>query len=205
MVDSFGSSYGSLGSTSSKLLERARSRDQDAWRRLVNLYGCLVLYWCGQAGLQQADRSEVFQEVFRAVAKNIERFRSDRRGDTFRGWLRTITRRKIVDYCRQRSRQFLATGRSEAYQRLLSLHDVPVESQGESDSPEESSLLVSRAMRLVRSEFEDRTWLAFLRTASDGLPSSLVAEELGMTPEAVRKAKSRVLRRIREELQEVPD
>ena len=98
MVDSFGSSYGSLGSTSSKLLERARSCDQDAWRRLVDLYGCLVLYWCGQAGLQQADRSEVFQEVFHAVAKNIKRFLGDRHSDTFRGWLRTITRRKLMSH-----------------------------------------------------------------------------------------------------------
>jgi len=205
MVDSFGSSHGSLGSTSSKLLDRARSRDQDAWHRLVNLYGCLVLYWGGRAGLQQADRSEVFQEVLQAVAKNLEHFRGDRRGDTFRGWLRTITRSKIVDHCRRRSRQFPATGGSEAYQRLLSINTVDVEQSAECESPKERSLLVGRAMRIVRAEFEDRTWQAFLRTASDGLSSSLVAEELGMTPEAVRKAKSRVLRRIRDELQWVPE
>jgi len=57
-----------------------------------------------------------------------------------------------------------------------------------------------RALELIRAEFEDRTWQAFWRVTVDGQPTKDVAQELGVTPSAVRLAKSRVLRRLREEL-----
>ena len=57
-----------------------------------------------------------------------------------------------------------------------------------------------RALELVRAEFEPRSWGAFWRVEIDKQTAKDVAEELGMTPAAVRMAKSRVLRRVREEL-----
>jgi RNA polymerase sigma-70 factor (ECF subfamily) len=65
---------------------------------------------------------------------------------------------------------------------------------------EERRVLVQRALSLLKTDFEERTWKAFWRTAVDGLPAAQVAEELGMTAAAVRKSKSRVLQRLREEL-----
>ena len=61
-------------------------------------------------------------------------------------------------------------------------------------------LVIHRAMELIRGEFEDDTWQVFVQTVYDGLEAPIVAEELGKTPAAVRKAKARVLRRLREEL-----
>jgi len=205
MPDSIGSSHPLIGSTSSRLLARARSCDQDAWRRLVGLYGRLVLYWCAQAGLQRADRRDVFQEVFLAVAKYLEHFRGDRPKDTFRGWLRRVTQSKIVDYYRRHARQPTVTGGSEAYHTLLGIHEVDIGHEGDAGNLTESSLLVRQAMKRVREEFEDRTWQAFLRTAVDGICGAVVAEELGMTPVAIRQAKSRVLRRLRYELRGLID
>ena len=64
--------------------------------------------------------------------------------------------------------------------------------------------LFDRALELIRCEFEERTWQAFWLTAVEDRPAGEVALELGMTPGAVRVAKSRVLRRLREELSEIP-
>src|SRR5262249_48830287 len=91
-----GDSKGSA--TSLTLLERVRRRDQAAWERLVSLYTPLVYHWCLRHGLQPADAEEVSQEVFLAVARGIGDFRHDREGDSFRGWLRTITRNKVCDH-----------------------------------------------------------------------------------------------------------
>jgi RNA polymerase sigma-70 factor (ECF subfamily) len=55
-------------------------------------------------------------------------------------------------------------------------------------------------MELVRSEFEAKTWQAFWRAAVDGHPVDMIAADLGVTPAAVRKSKSRVLRRLKEEI-----
>ena len=64
--------------------------------------------------------------------------------------------------------------------------------------------LFERALELIRGEFEERTWHAFWLTAVEDHPTGEVALELVMTPGAVRVAKSRVLRRLREELSEIP-
>ena len=60
--------------------------------------------------------------------------------------------------------------------------------------------LLHRAMKAIRDEFEQRTWQAFWLTAAQGHAAPEAADRLGMTPAAVRKAKSRVLRRLRDEL-----
>jgi RNA polymerase sigma-70 factor (ECF subfamily) len=60
--------------------------------------------------------------------------------------------------------------------------------------------LHDRALELVRSQFEDKTWQAFWRCAVDGQSPAEVSQALGMTQVAVRKAKSRVLHRLRDEL-----
>lgn len=57
---------------------------------------------------------------------------------------------------------------------------------------------------MVRSEFEDRTWQAFWRVAVEGHATAEVAADLGITANAVRQAKSRVLRRLRQELGDSP-
>jgi RNA polymerase sigma-70 factor, ECF subfamily len=54
-------------------------------------------------------------------------------------------------------------------------------------------------MDAVRPEFADATWRTFRRVAIDGEPARAVAEELGMSLNAVLIAKSRVTARLRQE------
>ena len=197
-------SYESVGSTSSSLLDRVKVRDEAAWRRMVSIYGRLVLYWCRCAGIQREDHVDVCQEVFRAVAVNIDGFRHDQPGDTFRGWLRTITRSKVADYFRQQNRQPVAIGGSAAHERFLAIPDCDASSAVEVGN-QERAILVAQVLDLIRSEFEDRTWQAFWQVAVEGRSSGVVAEMLEMTPAAVRQAKSRILRRLREELCQLPE
>ena len=62
-----------------------------------------------------------------------------------------------------------------------------------------------RAVELIRGEFEERTWQAFWRVAVEGQAAKDVAKDLGVTASAVRLAKSRVLRRLREEMEGLED
>src|SRR5687767_549166 len=88
--------------TSPSLLQRARTHDQDAWRQIVHLYGPLVYRWCGRTGLREEDAADVFQETFRAVARELPAFRPARPTGSFRCWLRAIVRTKIADHFRNR-------------------------------------------------------------------------------------------------------
>jgi RNA polymerase sigma-70 factor, ECF subfamily len=185
--------------TSRSLLDRARARDPVAWERMVALYAPLVLGWCRGWGLREDDAADVFQEVFRTVAARLDGFRRDRPGDTFRGWLRTITRNKVTDHFRRCRREPSAVGGSEAQFRLSQVPaTVPADETGSVDAAEGG--LLRRALEVIRDEFEPRTWQAFWRTAVDGRAPADVAAELAMTPGAVRVAKSRVLHRLRAEL-----
>jgi len=188
------------GSVSSGLLDRVRARQPEAWRRLVRLYGPVVYGWCRQSGIQASDAADVVQEVFQSVSTAINGFRRNRPGDSFRGWLWTITRNKLRDHFRHRQGLPAAQGGTEAQQRLAQIPDNPPDSSSVDDKIDGSQSLTNRGLELVRAEFEDRTWQAFWRATVDAQPAAAVADELGMTVAAVYKAKSRVMRRIRQEL-----
>lgn len=185
-------------STSVDLLDRARRRERDAWDRLISLYSPLVEYWCHLWGVNGADAEDVRQDVFQSVSTKLDGFRRDRPGDTFRGWLRVITQHKIMDARRRQAKQPEGQGGSDAHRRMLQIPDSDEVKADE--APEEVKRLHQRALELIRTEFEEKTWHAFLRCAVDGQAPVDVGKDLHMSPAAVRKAKSRVLRRLKEEL-----
>jgi RNA polymerase sigma-70 factor (ECF subfamily) len=205
------SELGEKGSTSRSLLVRLRDDDPAAWERLVTLYSPLVYYWCGKMNLPEQDMADVFQEVFQSVATHINDFRKDRPGDTFRGWLRTITRSKVYDHYRRQTRQPNAAGGTEAQIRFSQMpaddssDETPSDSTNESSEEEIYNDLFLRALNLIRDNFAEHTWQAFWRVVVDGRTPNEVAEELEMRPGTVRVAKSRVLHRLRKELGELLD
>jgi RNA polymerase sigma-70 factor (ECF subfamily) len=182
--------------TSLSLLHRARHQDQDAWHRLYYLYRPLVLYWCTRRGVLHENADDVVQEVFRAVARSLDHFRRDRPGDTFRGWLHGITHNVILMHFRRLRGEIQAAGGSDAHD-LLEQVCAPT-GPLEEDPAEQISDLYRRGLELVRSDFEDRSWQMFWLSVVEGRRSADVATEMGVTAVAVRQAKSRVLRRLRE-------
>jgi RNA polymerase sigma-70 factor (ECF subfamily) len=187
--------------TSLSLLERVRSNDPDAWRRLIDLYRPLVLFWCTRGGVAIDDAEDVAQSVFAAAAVSLSGFRRDRPSDTFRGWLRVVTRNQVSLHFRRNRDRVRAVGGSRAWQNLESVAD-PI-AVVEEDEQAEVDQLHRRAVEQVRGEFQERTWQAFWMTAIEGWTPADLAAELGMTPTAIRQAKSRVLRRLKQEMGEL--
>jgi RNA polymerase sigma-70 factor, ECF subfamily len=190
----------SSSATSRSLLARLQMDEPAAWERLVKLYAPLVFRWCRNSGLRDADIADIFQNVFQAVLLNFGSFRKDREGDTFRGWLRRITQNKLRDHFRKLGKEVQGVGGSSAQNRLAQIPSPQPQQEELSPNEEWEHSLFSRALELIRGDFEERTWLAFWRTTVEGRAPLDVAEDLGMTAGAVRVAKSRVLRRLREEL-----
>ena len=195
------SSQAEPSSVSTTLLERIRARQPEAWQRLVELYGPVVFLWCRQSGLLINDAADVVQQVWMAVAKNITKFHRQWPGDSFRGWLRAITRNEIRN--RFHGLGPRPEGGTEARKRLEQVADR-VPASAEQTSHTDSSLTLG-VLERIRAQFEPRTWQAFWRMAVDGRSSAEVAAELGMTKHSVRQAKFRVARRLREELGELFD
>jgi RNA polymerase sigma-70 factor (ECF subfamily) len=200
-MDDRARSNANLGSTSAGLLAKVRENDDLAWRRLVEIYGPLVYSWCRRAGWQPSDAADIVQEVFRAVALGIQAFRRDRPSDRFRAWLWTITRNERCNLARLRRCRPLSVGGSDFQHRLQSMPDE----LDDGESTEESSGgrmdgVAGRILVAISGEFEPATIAAFKAMVLDGRSSAEVGAELGLSANAVRNAKSRVLRRLRSEL-----
>jgi RNA polymerase sigma-70 factor (ECF subfamily) len=187
------SSAGAPASTPSSLVAGLKAQDPVAWQRLAFLYAPVVMRWCLQRGLQANDADDVLQEVFRTVLSRIGDFRRQGPQDTFRGWLWAITRHKLGDHFRNAARPEAAIGKA--------LDDLP----GVVDAPSiaEVDPLFQRALESVRGQFEATTWQAFWSVVVEERVPAVVAAELGLSPNAVYLARSRVLRRLREELGDV--
>ncbi len=186
--------------TSQSLLERVRGRDQEAWRRLVYIFTPLVYHVCKRWRVTGADADDMVQDVFQAVAAGIDQYHAARDGTRtpFRSWLGGIIHHKLSDRHRRLSRQPQAEGGSVAYERLQELPEPDAALPAEDLTT--TNGVCQRALQLLREEFEPQTWQAFWRTAVDGQSAPAVAAELGMSSAAVRKAKSRVLHRLKVEI-----
>lgn len=117
--------------TSQTLLERLRGNERDAWQAMVKLYTPLVYHWCGRGGVTGADAEDVLQEVFQAAATSLANFRRERPGDSFRGWLRGITKNRILMHFRRRGRQPVAAGGTDAFRKLHEIADGAADTDDE--------------------------------------------------------------------------
>jgi RNA polymerase sigma-70 factor, ECF subfamily len=185
--------------TSVSLLARVQARDTEAWARLVRLYGPVVYRWAREAGLQPADAADIAQDVFGSLMAHIRGFSHQQSSHTFRGWLWTITRNRVRDYYRAVRQPIRGTGGTNAHQRLEQIPDQPPQTDSGSGTRELSGVR-RRLLELVREEFDPRTWTAFWRTAVEGDRPADVAADLGVSVWAIYKSRSRVLQRLRSEL-----
>jgi RNA polymerase sigma-70 factor (ECF subfamily) len=167
------------------------------------LYAPFVYSWCRHFDVAREDTAEIVQEVFLAVHTRIGDFRHDRSGDTFRGWLWTITRNKIRDHRRKAVKVVEARGGTDARRRLMELPEDEPETLDSATEAVQSKRFLEARLEPVRAQFETRTWDAFWRATIEGHDTADIAADLGITVNAVRKAKCRVLRRLREEFKDL--
>lgn len=195
-------SAASAASVSSSLLDKLVDRDPEAWKRIVRLYYPLVRTWCQRGGLQNEDAADVAQEVFRAVAGAVVRFRRESGQNSFRGWLYGITQRQLLAHWRRRRKEPIGTGGSEAIEWFAGLPEDASLADGSAASrlePDERHELLRRTLELLQQGVAEHTWQAFWRAAVEGQAPADIAADLGISVNAVYVAKARLLARLREE------
>lgn len=190
--------------TRPSLLVRLRDgQDSDSWSQFVSLYAPIIFHFLRSRGLQDADASDLTQDILTSVAAAIKDFDYSAQRGSFRGWLFTIVQNRLRNFWRDARRTITGTGDSHI-RRFLD--DQPDRHNGHADwDVIYERQLFHHAADVVRCHFQTSTWQAFWRTAVDGRPTREVANELGMTPAAVYLAKGRVTARIREQVQLLTD
>jgi RNA polymerase sigma-70 factor (ECF subfamily) len=188
--------------THRSLLIRLRDRqDGRAWREFTEIYGPIIQQLARRKGLQEADAQDLVQDVFRAVARAIDRYDPDPTRGSFRGWLSRIAGNLIINQLVAQKRHPRATGGTDIQRLLEEQPDLPAEESALFEAELRQRLLAWAAER-AKGSFSEPVWQAFWRTAVEGRPVKEVAATLGMTIGTVYQYKSRVVARIRREIEQ---
>lgn len=181
--------------TSKSLLERARDpADATSWRKLIDLYSPLIRRWVRPRVAQAADVDDLVQDVLAKLSSEIRAFEHNQRAGAFRTWLRALTVNRLRVHWRQTGQ---GSGNPDVYEQLNQLED-PTSALSKVWDDEHDQHVAQTLLESIKLEFQPATWRAFEATVREGRAAADVAEELGMSANAVLIAKSRVLKRLRE-------
>lgn len=182
--------------TSLTWLGRLAASGGDAdWRKLVDVYGPLLRDWFAHTGVPQAERDDLVQEVLLVVVRRVAEF--EHRGPgAFRGWLRGIVANQARKFFRDR------VGGARIDLDQLAVADTALSKRWDREHDE---FLAERALRVVQADFTPKTWQAFYLQLFERKTAAEVAAALDMTVNSALLAKSRVMKRLRAELQGLTD
>jgi RNA polymerase sigma-70 factor, ECF subfamily len=187
-----------LHTTSPSLLERLRQPgDQEAWTRFVKIYTPLLYQWARRSGLPQEDAADLVQDVFALLVRKLPSFQYAQ-GGSFRAWLRTVTlnrRREVL----RRATPVLQTNHAAVHE------PEQADPAREFEEAEYREYVIRRVLVLLRSDFSVTIWKAFQAHVLEGKDAADVAASLGIRVGTVYAAKSRVLTRLRQQLQGLLD
>lgn len=184
-----------MPTTPASLLQRLRQPGAaQAWDDFVELYSPLIFHWARRTGLQDADATDLVQEVFAVLVRKLPEFEYDA-AKGFRKWLRTITLNKW----RERMRKQAARPALTKDDAALDAAEAPP-GQEPFWEVEYREFLMRRLLEIMQAEFEPATWKACWETTVVGRSAADVGAELHLSAGAVRAAKFRVLCRLRARL-----
>jgi RNA polymerase sigma-70 factor (ECF subfamily) len=188
--------------TRASLLVRIRDAgDLEAWRQFVALYAPLIHGLARQRGLQDADAADLTQEVLRSVAAAAPSLAYDPSRGTFRGWLYTVTCNKLHDFQTSRQQRERGSGDSATQRFLAELPDDHDDAERWEHDYQRHIFAV--AADAVRPTVAALTWQAFWLVAVEGKSGEEAAQTLNLSVGAVYVAKSRVLARLKKQIQQL--
>ena len=187
-----------LPTTRHSLLQRVRNpHDADAWREFLRIYQPTVYRYARRKGLQPVDAEDLAQRVFTAASQKVKVWNCKNQQGSFRAWILLVTRNAVIN----------ATTRRVGDRSFADLEcglDAAEEDQRDVELDREyRRALFRRAAELVRNEFSSQTWQAFWRTAVDGEDLKVVSQALGISIGTLYAARSRVMRRLQETVQQI--
>lgn len=190
-----------LPETRISLLTRLKDgSDQHAWAEFVRVYEPAVYRLARQRGLQDADALDLTQEVLGAVSRAIHRWKPGDEPGGFRAWLYTIARNLTVNALTRGPRH-----RGAGDTAILDQLSEAPEQRADSTrfTLEYRRQAFALAAEAVRDEFQASTWQAFWLSAVENVAIVEVAATLGVSVGVVYAARSRVLAKLRQKVEQL--
>jgi RNA polymerase sigma factor (sigma-70 family) len=189
--------------TSISLIQRLRLDSSSAdWNRLIAIYTPFLRSWVLRQHVGPTEVDDITQEILCVVVRELATFEHNQRIGAFRAWLRAITVNQLRIYWRQRQRQ--PRGEGDLQNQLQELED-PQSGVSRLWDLEHDRHVLSRLMKQIEPEFPPDWWQAFRRHVVEGVRATEAAQELGVSVNVVLLAKSRILKRLRQEAAGIVD
>jgi RNA polymerase sigma-70 factor (ECF subfamily) len=131
------------------------------------------------------------------VARSVRSFQYQPARGRFRDWLAAVTRSKLARFHAKRQREVSSMGSDEAQEVLDSVAAPAADADW---TAEFNAQILRTALARIRAHFESLTWRAFELAWLDNRSAVEVARELNLPVDAIYVAKSRVLKRLKEEI-----
>lgn len=173
--------------------------DQEAWREFSENYHAAILQSLIRKGLMQQDAEDITQQVMMSIANTLSKRPHDPDRAKFRTWLERVIKNAAINALRDSSKRAAAKGGTDA---LSLLNAIPSQDDAQELLAQEyQKQLVRVASKVIENEFQPDTWQMFWRSTVLGLPIEQVAKELGKQVGSVYASRSRVMRRLRMEIE----
>lgn len=174
-----------------ELIFACREGDKSAWEILVKRYERLIYAIPRRAGFDEDAASDVFQQVFMLLVKNLQRIKQPAQ---IQAWLVTTARRETLQLIRQRKRVVLTEKSQESGEDFLQ------EIWDESALPDEIILkleMQNRVRAAVQSLDERCQNLLKLLFYTDKPPAySEIAADLGISEGSIGPTRARCLQKL---------
>jgi RNA polymerase sigma-70 factor (ECF subfamily) len=181
------------------LLNRLQDwQDNVSWQDFFNTYWRLIYSVALRAGLTETEAQEVVQETLICVAKNIHRFKRDKSLGSFKGWLRNITRWRIADQLRKRTRR-----PSDGIAAPSDQNEMPATVEADCEAAWEvewKAHLLQRAIERIKHRAREEHFQIFDLYALRQWPVKKITQTLGVSAPRVYLAKHRVAAMIKKEI-----
>ncbi len=182
------------------LFHSARDATDDAaWVRLVSVCEPLLYGWLRCQNLQHVDIEDLVQETLATLALEAQTFQPIGHPRAFRCWLYKVLTNRLRAFRRSQRVRSICHSDSRLLDGLADfIHDSRSDLKRQLDIDHDSHV-ACQAMERIEPEFQLKTWQAFRRVAIEGVDPKSVAAELNLSLDSVYAAKSRILRRLRQE------
>jgi len=170
---------------------------ENSWQRFNQKYTPKMYTWARRLGLNQTDAEEVCQDLMICLLRRMKHFVYDPKG-SFRGWLRTVTRHAVYDFCEKQKKMHPTEG--EKIEGILNEKTLRDHIEGLFDLE-----ILEEARRQVRNDLDktetgQRNWEIFTRLELTDVSIAELAEQFNMKPQTIYVAKGRVLDELKKKV-----
>jgi RNA polymerase sigma factor (sigma-70 family) len=189
--------------TRATMLGRMKNwNDQSSWQEFFDIYWKLIYGVARKAGLSDAEAQDVVQESMVSVAKHMPTFKYNPAVGTFKAWMLTLTRWRIVDQLRKRGpivphhSSEGDTARTATVERIADANSLDLDAIWEVDW---KTTVLDATMARVKRRLDPQKFQIFDFYVNREWPPEKVAQTFNVTVNQVYLVKNRVTEMLRDE------